>query len=195
MSIPGVVPIWCSVSKRYQKLQKKNVSRLHPGSLTVCPFKNTISKGSAGSNLPKNPSLFRGDVMASNNVGGVFLNAKNFFVAAKSDFFSKQATPWHHDNVADSWNAIPLTSVVQSHSTHLSTGTGIPEKYSSIGKRRHMKKPHLYWGAKMVESCNCQNYRLSQNHKKQNDLLLLILNIFFLAILPLIFKNTPIKRV
>lgn len=81
--------------------------------------------------------------MASNNVGGVLLNAKNFFVAAKSAFFSNQATPWHHDNVADSWNAIPLTSVVQSHSTHLSTGTGIPEKILHWKKETHEKTTPL----------------------------------------------------
>ena len=106
--------------------------------------------------------------------------ASNFgakkFRRCKIGIFSNQATPWHRDNVADSWNAIPLTSVVQSHSAHLATGTkdgeyGAGTCEYSIGKRRHMKNLQTFLGVpKMVDtrsvSCNCQNYRLSQKQQE-----------------------------
>lgn len=116
MSIPGVSTHMMLHFKDIQKLQ--SLSPLHPGSFTVCPFKKIPSQKEAGSSSHSHD--FSGAKLAS-NFGGVKSSAKNF--CCKIVCFN-QATPWHHDNVAGSWNAIPLTSVVQSHSAHLSTGTG-----------------------------------------------------------------------
>jgi len=84
---------------------------------------------------------------------GCSFKRQEFLRRCKIGIVSKQATPWHHDNVADSWNAIPLTSVVQSHSTHLSTGTGIPEKILHWKKETHEKTTPLL---------GCQNGRILQ---------------------------------
>ena len=47
---------------------------------------------------------------------------------------SNQATPWHRDTFADSWNAIPLTSVDQSHSAHLAIQGGLAQLMASVPK-------------------------------------------------------------
>ena len=163
MSIPGVVPIWCSVSKRYQKLKQTKCLSFTPWKFNCLPLlKIPSQKDPPDRTYPKTHDFFRGDVMASN------FGAKKFR-RCKIGIFSNQATPWHRDNVADSWNAIPLTSVVQSHSAHLSTGQSYPRKFS-IGKRRHMKNQTFLGVPKMVDtrsvSCNCLHYRLSQKQQE-----------------------------
>ena len=135
----------CYVNSRggtHMMLHFKDIQKLH-GSLTVCPFRKYNPKRKAD-RLQK-PILFRGE------------NDKNFWgwnlrprISAGIVCFN-QATPWHHDNVADFWNAIPLTSVVQSHSAHLATGAVMSCDTAGTWdilhwKRRHMKEKQTFLG-------------------------------------------------
>lgn len=73
--------------------KKKNVSRLHPGSLTVCPFKKYHLKRIRRIEPTQKPIIVQGRCYGIQQLGGVLLNAKNFFVAAKSELF--RSKPLH----------------------------------------------------------------------------------------------------